>query len=345
MVIVESYPIAVLMCFITMLCWGSWANTQKLASKEWKFQLFYWDYTIGVLLFTLILAFTMGSMGTGGRGFLDDLSQAASINLGSALLGGVLFNISNILLVAAIDIAGLAVAFPVGIGLALVLGVITTYMVDQSGNATILFTGVAVIAVAIILDAVAYKKLPGEARKNPVKGIVLSILCGVLMGFFARFVVGSIADLSKLSEASEAGKLTPYSALVFFALGIFLSNFFFNTIVMRKPFVGKPVPLDDYFDKGNPRLHLVGILGGMIWCLGMSFFILAGDSAGYAISYGLGQGATMVAALWGVFIWKEFKAAPPGTNKLLILMFVCFIIGLGLIIIANSPKILEFLKI
>jgi glucose uptake protein len=123
--------------------------------------------------------------------------------------------------------------------------------------------------------------------------------------------------------------------LVLFSVGLFVSNFVFNTIVMAKPFVGEPVPAGDYFRKGNPRLHLVGIVGGMIWGVGMSFSILAGDSAGYAISYGLGQGATMIAAIWGVFIWKEFKSAPAGTNKLLALMFVFYVVGLGLIITAN----------
>jgi len=336
MVVIQSYPLAVVMCFVTMICWGSWANTQKLATKEWKFQLFYWDYCIGVLLLTLILALTMGSMGSGGRGFFADLGQAGLKYLGFAFLGGVIFNIANILLVAAIDIAGMAVAFPIGIGLALVIGVITTYRVDPSGNALILFLGVAAVALAIILDALAYKKIPAQGQKTTMKGIVLSVLCGVLMGFFYRWVAASMpGKLADLSLASEAGKLTPYTALVLFSVGLFVSNFVFNTIVMAKPFVGEPVPIADYFKKGNPKLHLVGIVGGMIWGVGMSFSILAGDSAGYAISYGLGQGATMVAAFWGVFIWKEFKSAPPQTNKLLALMFVFYAVGLALLITAK----------
>jgi len=141
MIIIESYPIAVIMCFITMLCWGSWANTQKLATKEWPFQLFYWDYAIGVLILSLILAFTMGSTGTVGRSFLKDLGQASTISIALAFLGGVIFNLSNILLVAAIDIAGMAVAFPIGVGLALVLGVITNYVATPLGNPVLLFLG------------------------------------------------------------------------------------------------------------------------------------------------------------------------------------------------------------
>jgi glucose uptake protein len=339
MVTIDSYPTAVLMCIITMICWGSWANTQKLASKEWRFQLFYWDYCLGVLLLTLIFAFTLGSTGDHGRSFMADLRQASSGAIGSALLGGVIFNIANILLVAAIDIAGMAVAFPIGIGLALVIGVFSSYHENPGnvGNPTLLFIGVACVAAAIILDALAYRRLPASGQKTTAKGIVLSILCGILMSQFFVFVQRAMPkSLAEISDPAMAGKLTPYTALVFFAFGLFLSSFVFNTLVMARPFVGEPVPLGDYFKKGTPWLHAVGIVGGIIWGIGMSFAILAGDRAGYAISYGLGQGATMVAAFWGVFIWKEFKNARPGTGKLLALMFALFIVGLALIVQANK---------
>jgi glucose uptake protein len=332
MVVVESYVVALVMCFVTMLCWGSWANTQKMASKEWKFQLFYWDYAIGVLVLSLILAFTMGSFGEEGRSFLEDLSQADSGNLWSAFIGGVVFNVANILLVAAIDIAGMAVAFPIGIGLALVIGVITNYMAVPVGDPILLFIGVAFVALAIIVDALAYKKLPSVGGKSITKGLVLSIIAGIAMGFFYRFVA---ASMSTDFINPEAGLLTPYTAVVIFSVGLLLSNFVFNTIVMAKPFVGEPVPFGDYFTKGNVKLHLIGIFGGMIWSLGMAFSIIASGSAGFAISYGLGQGATMVAAFWGVFIWKEFKDAPVGTNKLLTMMFIFFLVGLVLIILSR----------
>lgn len=336
MMLVESYPVAVLMCVITMVCWGSWANTQKLASKEWRFQLFYWDYCIGVLLLTLLFAFTLGSSGEHGRGFMEDLRQAQPKYLGSAFLGGVIFNVANILLVAAIDIAGMAVAFPVGIGLALVIGVFSNYYMKPSGNPTILFAGVACVAVAIVLDAIAYRRLPSTGQKTSVKGIVLSVLCGILMGQFYPFVAAAMPEkLALINTPEMAGRLTPYTALVFFALGLFLSSFIVNTFVMLKPFTGEPVPFGDYFTKGSVWLHSVGILGGAIWGVGMSFSILASDVASPAISYGLGQGATMVAALWGVFIWREFAAARKGTGGLLTLMFALFVVGLGLIIYAK----------
>jgi glucose uptake protein len=332
MVIVESYPVAVFMCIITMLCWGSWANTQKLASKEWRFQLFYWDYAIGVLLLALLLAFTLGSTGTGGRGFLADLHQADSKWLGSAFVGGVIFNLSNILLVAAIDIAGLAVAFPVGVGLALVLGVITTYLSTHEGNAPMLGLGVAAIMIAILLDALAYKRLSSGGQKTPAKGIVISVAAGLLMGLFYKYVAQAMGKVDPGTLALEAGKLSPYTAVVLFSAGLLLSNFIWNSIMMVKPFTGAPVPFGDYFRKGSPRLHLVGILGGMIWNTGMSFSIIASTKAGAALSYGLGQGATMIGAFWGVFIWKEFKGAPAGTNKFLAAMFLFYLLGLAVLI-------------
>ena len=332
MTTVHSYLVAVLLCIITMLCWGSWANTQKLASKEWRFQLFYWDYSIGVLLFALLFAFTLGSIGDTGRAFLLDMSQADAKWLWSAFFGGVIFNLSNILLVAAIDIAGLAVAFPIGVGLALVLGVITTYLATGSGNVPRLAAGVAAIMVAIILDAMAYRRLASASKELPARGIVLSIVAGMLMGWFYSFVAQSIGTIDPATHELTPGKLSPYTALVLFSLGLFASNFIWNGLVMRKPFRGEPVSYRDYLTQGNTRLHLVGILGGVIWNLGMSLSILASGAAGPALSYGLGQGATMIGAIWGVFIWKEFKGAPSGTGRLLAAMFLFYLIGLGILI-------------
>ncbi len=331
MVIIQSYLIAVLMCVITMLCWGSWANTQKMASKKWAFQLFYWDYSLGVLILSLILAFTMGSSGEEGRGFLADLAQADGSAIGSALLGGAVFNIANLLIVVAINIAGMAVAFPIGIGLALVIGVVVNYVATPLGNPVILFIRVSLVAVAILIDAIVYKKHSGGKVSGTTKGIVISILGGILMGFFYRFVAASmVSDFA----VPEAGKLTPYTASVIFALGLLISNFVWNTFFMYKPVSGEKATYRDYIKKGDTKLHLIGILGGMIWSLGMTFSIIASEQAGYAISYGLGQGATLIAALWGVFIWKEFGKAE-GLKGMLVAMFLFFLVGLGMIIAAR----------
>jgi len=330
MYIVSTYPIAVLLCLVTMLCWGSWANTQKLAEKSWRFELYYWDYVAGIVLMSLLFAFTLGSIGEQGRSFIPDLSQADPGKLFNAFLGGVVFNAANILIVAAIAVAGMSVAFPVGIGIALVFGVLINYLASPQGDAVWLFTGVALITIAIILDALAYKKKAAQGEKVPAKGILLAVSGGVLMALFYRFVASSMATNL---EVPEAGYLSPYTAVVIFSVGVLISNFIFNVILMKHPVEGKPVSFSNYFS-GKIKEHLTGISGGIIWCIGMAFSIIASGKAGFAVSYGLGQGATLVAAFWGVFIWKEFKQVK-GTGGLLTSMFLLFIAGIALLIYAG----------
>jgi glucose uptake protein len=332
MFIVENYGLAIALCVVTMLCWGSWANTTKLTTKTWRFELLYWDYGFGILLTTLVLAFTLGSNGAEGRAFIDDIKQGDTSSFLSAFAGGVIFNLANILLVAAIGIAGMSVAFPVGIGIALVLGVIVNYISNPQGNPVLIFGGVALITLAIILNARAYQKLQtntkGEVSK---KGLILSIVSGCLMGLFYKYVAGAmVTDFN----VPEAGKLTPYTALVFFAVGVVVSSFGFNTIQMKRPFSGTPVTFSTYFT-GLGKDHFIGILGGVIWCVGMSLSIIASGKAGPAVSYGLGQGATVVAALWGIYVWKEFDKAPKGTKPLLNLMLLLYIAGLAMIILSK----------
>lgn len=332
MFIVENYGLAILLCVITMICWGSWANTTKLTTKNWRFELFYWDYGFGILMATLLLAFTLGSNGIEGRAFLQDISQANSESLTAAFVGGIIFNAANILLVAAIAIAGMSVAFPIAIGIALVLGVIVNYISNPQGDPKLIFGGVVLITLAIILNAKAYQKMQSNlAEKVSKKGLLISIVSGLLMGLFYKYVASSMVSNFSIPEA---GKLTPYTALVVFAIGVVMSSFIFNTIQMKRPFVGSAVLLSDYF-KGKTKDHFVGILGGVIWSIGMSLSIIASGKAGPAISYGLGQGATVVAAIWGIYVWKEFDKAPKGTKSILNIMLLLYIVGLAIIIISK----------
>jgi len=333
MFIVSSYAQAIFFCIITMLCWGSWANTQKLANKNWRYELFYWDYVLGIFLLSLIFAFTLGSHGDLGRPFVADLKQAESQHIFNALLGGIIFNAANILLSSAIALAGMAVAFPVGIGTALILGVLINYIAATKGNPTLLFIGVICIAIAIIINAIAYKKVTKTQDNRSSKGLLLSLLAGLLMSLFYRFIASAM-DLDNF-EAPASGKMTPYTAVFIFSTGILLSNFIFNTLLMKKPLNGPPLSYKEYFN-GNFSVHTVGLLGGIIWGIGNSLNLIAAGKAGPAISYGLGQGATLVAALWGVFIWREFKGASGQVVLLLTLMFILFIVGLLLLIEAGK---------
>ncbi|WP_223581885.1 GRP family sugar transporter [Sphingobacterium sp. GVS05A] len=333
MFIVSSYAQAIFFCVITMLCWGSWANTQKLANKNWRYELFYWDYVLGIFLLSLIFAFTLGSHGELGRPFVADLKQAEFQHIFNALLGGIIFNAANILLSSAIALAGMAVAFPVGIGTALILGVLINYIAATKGNPTLLFIGVICIAIAIIINAIAYKKVTKTQNNRSSKGLLLSLLAGLLMSLFYRFIASAM-DLDNF-EAPASGKMTPYTAVFIFSTGILLSNFILNTLLMKKPLNGPPLSYKEYFN-GNFSVHTVGLLGGIIWGIGNSLNLIAAGKAGPAISYGLGQGATLVAALWGVFIWREFKGASKQVVLLLTFMFILFIIGLLLLIEAGK---------
>ena len=259
-----------------------------------------------MVLFAILLGFTMGSIGTEGRPFLEDLAQAEWGGIGSVVLGGVIFNASNILLSASVSLAGLSVAFPLGVGLALVLGVIVNYVGAPKGDPVVLFLGVALIVVAIICNGIASGRMrkSGDSAAQNRKGIILAVVAGVLMSFFYRFVAAAM-------------------------------DFAFNTYAMRRPFVGAPVSYREYF-RGSLPTHLVGMLGGAVWCLGTAFSYIAAGKAGAAISYALGQGAPMIAAVWGVFIWKEFKGADRKTNTLLAVMFLFFIAGLASIIASGG---------
>ena len=328
MFLVQNYTLAVMLCALAMVCWGSWQNTQNLTGKTWRFELFYWDYSLGIVFFALLMAFTFGSMGNEGRSFLPDLAQADSKNLLSAALGGAIWNLGTLLLVAAISIAGMSVAFPIGGGIGWVLGILINYIGKPEGSPLFLFGGTAFIIIAIILSMQSYKKLATQQKKPTLKGILLSVLAGLCIAFFYRFVASALAsDFSPV----EAGKISSYTAVVFFSFGALISTLFFNPIFMVKPVQGEPVKMGQYL-KGSAKVHFLGMLGGAIWCLGNSVSFMAVGAASPAISYGLSNSAPVVAAIWGIFIWREFKEAPKGTNLLLALMFICYLIGLAMIV-------------
>jgi glucose uptake protein len=336
----ETYQVTLALMILSMLCWGSWANTLKLC-PGFRFQLFYWDYAFGLLGGAVILGLTAGSLGHSGQAFLSAVSHSSFSTITWAFLGGVIFNVANLLLVAAIDVAGLAVAFPVGIGLALVVGAVSSYLVSPAANPLLLFGGVALVTLAIILDAMAYREREGAAKatgvptdrsssvgsKATTRGIVLSLVAGVLMGSFYPLVAHAMRG------PESPG---PYAIAFFFAIGVLISTIPSNLLLMAKPLDGKP-PVDgaDYW-RAPLRWHVAGVLGGAIWCAGAvaNFVASRAHFVGPAVSYSIGQGATMISALWGVFVWREFAGAPRGARMLLVFMFVFFLLGLGAVALA-----------
>jgi len=320
-----NLTIALLMMITSAICWGSWANTYK-GVKNYRFELFYWDYAIGIFLSALILAFTMGSTGHDASSFAANVQAAGMSNIISAMVGGAIFNLANLLLVAAIDLAGLAVAFPISIGIALVVGVLLNYILQPKGSAMFLAAGVACALIAVILDGKAYGNLPRAASGASRKSIVLCVVSGTLMGLWSPFSTYAM---------TRGNSLTPYSGVVFLTLGALLSCFVWNLYFMRRPIVGEPVSLGGFF--GGPASgHLLGLLGGVIWGAGTVFNLTAGKLTGQAISYAIGQSAPMVAALWGVFAWKEFAGSGSRAKVFLGLMFVFYALAILLVAHANG---------
>lgn len=323
----HSYSIALLMIITTAICWGSWVNTYK-GVKNYRFELFYWDYAVGIFLISLALAFTMGSTSNDATSFLNNVRAADNSNIISALLGGAVFNLANLLLVAAIDMAGLALAFPVCLGIALVVGVVLSYILQPKGNASLLAAGVACAVIAVILDGKAYGSLASEGRAISKKSIITCIVSGILMGLWAPFVTRAM---------TQRNNLGPYSIGVFFTLGALLSCFIWNVYFMRKPLVGKPVDFGEFF-RGHAAGHLLGILGGCIWGIGTVFNFVAANFTGVAISYAIGQSSAMVAALWGVLVWKEFQGANRQAKAYLALMFIFYLFAILLVSRANTAS-------
>jgi glucose uptake protein len=321
----QAYTAVLAFMVISMLCWGSWANTRKLTAG-YPFALFYWDYVAGILVGSLLWGFTLGSIHGGPASFIANLTNSNLSHVLYALAGGIVFNIANLLLVAAIDIAGMAVAFPVGIGLALIVGVLLNYIVRPAASPLFIFSGVALVAVAIVLDALAYR-LRESHGKVSTRGVVLSIVSGLLMGTFFPLVTKSTIGVHALG---------PYAVAFVFAIGVAFCSLPLNSYLMRHSLTGEPPATFAQYASAKTSWHFWGLLGGLVWCTGaVASFVASGvNLVGPAVSYALGQGATMISAFWGVFVWREFASAPLASRKLIPWMFLFFLIGLGAIAVA-----------
>jgi len=321
----HSLNLALVMMITSAVCWGSWANTYK-GVKNYRFELFYWDYAVGIFVISLVLAFTMGSTANDASSFLNNVHSADGSNIVSTMVGGAIFNLANLLLVAAIDMAGLAIAFPVAIGIALVVGVVSSYILQPKGNGMLLAAGVVCAVIAVIMDGKAYGSLASAGRSTSRKSIVICIVSGVLMGLWAPFVTRSM---------THGNTLGPYSVAVFLTLGALLSCSIWNVYFMKRPLVGAPVNFSGFFS-GPASGHMLGLLGGVIWGTGMVFNLVAANFTGVAISYAIGQSAPMVAALWGVLAWKEFEGAGARAKLYLGFMFVFYCLAIVLVAKANG---------
>lgn len=341
MILVSNYIVGLLCCIYCCICWGSWSNTQKMVKEpRWTSELYYWDLTIGLIVTAIVGALTLGCLGGGERTFLKDFANPGFwSSIKWAILGGVVWNVANIFFAKAISIAGMAIAFPIGGGLGWIGGVIYNYILvvaggnPYPGSTTLLWVGVAIVVVAIILCTLAYKKVQTAKSEGTGKAIILALVSAIGFAFFYGLVVKSI---DPQIVTGGAGTLTPYTGVFGFALGILITTPIVNPIMMKNAKLadGSTVTMKDYF-AGRPRTHLIGMLGGLIWMSGELISFMGSAAANPAISYALSNASPIVAMIWGVFVWKEFKDAPKGTMPIVVAMFTLFVVGLVLVTMSN----------
>ena len=326
----STFFTALVLTILSTCCWGSFANTFK-GTKNYRFELYYWDYGLGIFLISLVYAFTLGSSGGGVFSFLPNLHQATMGCLLYGAVGGFVFNIANVLLVAGIDMVGLAIAFPLSIGIALVEGTVMSYLIHPAGNATLLFSGVGMALLAVILIGIAYASRGVQGAVPTRKGILVCLVSGVLMGSWAPLLEKALTGAGNPGGlVVPPGALSPYTAAVLMTFGAFVCCFLFNPLLMKRPLVGEPISMSGYFAAPG-SYHVWGVLGGFIWGTGTVLNLVAGGKVGLPISYAIGQASPMVATLWGVFMWKEFDGASVKSRVYLGGMFAAYVLALILI--------------
>ena len=318
----SSYSAALLMMLAGMTFWGSWANTYKF-TRNWRVELFYWDYSFGIFLSSVVIGLTLGTF-FGRETFLVQLLVANHSTWLYAAAAGALWNCGNVLMMSGVALVGLAVAFPLSVGLALVLGVIGSYVVMPRGNLSLLSVGVTMVFAAIIFNSLAYRAKESNQSASSRPGIAVCVLAGLLFSSFGPLV-------GKALSGSPA--LGPYGVTFFFTLGALISTVPLMTYFMRKPIQGTRLSWSNY-QQGTAMQHWAGLLGGLFWTLGTTFTFVPASMVGIAPAYAIGQANPLIAALWGVFVWREFRGATSRANTLLVLMFTLYF-G-GLLVLASS---------
>lgn len=361
MLLPTTYAMTMALLMFSMLCWGSWANTLKMS--RWRFELFYIDFSLGSVLAAVIAAFTVGSMGP-DLSVSDTFLLVGKRQILFAFIAGCIFNLANMLLVAAIEIAGMSVAFPVGFGLAMVVGVIWSYAMQQLGNIYMLVGGSILVVAAIVLAAMAHgimeksrrraasliaaavaaaQGIPDHSaqakKKKQAEAFGPGIYRGVWLALAAGLLMGSFYPVISMSTDGELGISNPFAVALLFSFGILISTFVYNLYFMNLPVKGLPISFFAYFT-GTLRQHGLGLLGGILWMAGTCANFAAGAAqgeakAGLATTYALSQSATLLSLLWGLFIWKEFAEATTEAYRNLLFMSLLFLGGLALVAVAQ----------
>lgn len=338
MILPGSYTAALILLIAGMFGWGLWANLFKAAGGKWRFELFCFDFAIGVVLAAVVLGLTAGSLGFDGFGFRDDLQLAGKRQDLWGFAAGTIFNLGNMLLLGAVSVTGMAMAFPVGMGCALIVAALWNFAMNPGVSIGFVIGGAVVLAGAIAFSVLAWKTMaatklkaqveanPGRVRKpkSSLKPVMLSLVGGVMLGSFVPLI--------QMGSAGENG-LGPYAMGFIFSLGVVFSTFVFNLFFMNLPVQGKPIEIAEYF-RAKLQRHGLGVIGGIVWYIGLIATLikvrLEGSArVGEALGYSLAQGSIVIAALCGLLLWKEYQGADSAARLRLGLMFILLVVGIG----------------
>ena len=342
MTLPTTYLSALLVTILGLIALGSWINALKLTGK-WRFELFYFDVALGVAVAAAVAAFTLGTLGSDGFTFLDDMMRAGKRNMAFGAAAGMLFNLGYMLLVGGVSLAGMAIAFPLGLGMALILSSLLSYFSRPQGQPIMVFIGLGLVALALILDMVTHRLLSMRKEIQRMKAGEHRTLKpriswrALLVSFIGGLLIGALGPLLSMAKTGDTG-LGPYSLVVMFSVGILFSTFVFNLYLMNLPLSGRPLEILEYF-RGRLRQHAIGLLGGAVWAMGIIASLVATSAPEEAqvargTSFALLESAPLLAALWGLAAWKEFKEADARTTSLLVLMLFLYLAGLVMLALA-----------
>jgi glucose uptake protein len=351
MILPASQAATLALLVISLVCWGTWANTLKMAGK-WRFELYYYDFALGFAVLAVLAAFTGGSLNSNELTFQENLLITGYRNMAFGIAAGVIFNLGNMLLAASIAVAGLALAFTFTFATALVVSTAWSLIFEASSGILLSICGVGLLLAALVTGAAAYSKYlisraeaarrdvpqmdPRDKRtkSSPSRGPALAITLGAVGGI----ALGLFRPLLDAGSQGEGG-VAPYGLSLLFASGIMLSTIILGPFFFNFPVTGDPIGLSDYF-KGTGKQHTLGFLGGAIAgaALLTGMLALSAPSAARIAalpSYALSQGAPVLAVAWGLFVWREFKSAAERSALLLRIMWILLAIGVGLLAVAR----------
>lgn len=356
MILAQNHTQTLLLLVLSALCWGLWAAAYR-RTKKWRYELFYFDVAIGAGIVAVVAALTLGSLGFDGFSFEDDMLHAFKHQWLLAFGAGVIFNLANMLMMGAIAVAGLSVAAPLALGISSMLGLGIAVLLRHAGNPALAFPGSACVLLGIVMVGVAYgwlisarldkmlkegkaasTNLPGYATGRIVSADAPSATKALLLSVVAAALMWIMYPLLARARLGDTG-LGPYSLTFLFVGGMFFSTLIFSLFFLNLPIEGEPLEVQEYF-QGGIGDHLLGLAAGGLLCIGL-LAGLVGEAGppvaqvGSVMTYGLKQGAILAAAVWGVWVSKDFRGAGARVHGLVAAFIGLIALGVVLLVLAS----------